>query len=96
MNAHFDLFWQRPFLRMSGAFSVASVLPLSLGMQGECSLATWLSSVGSHWISLWLWVQEVALPSEDSTRLSGAPASLRCCLCPSRLQVPTPHGGTPM
>lgn len=88
MNVHFDLFLQRPFPRMLGAFSsVASVLPLSLGVQGKHSLATWLSSVGSHWIGLWFWVQEVALPSEDSIQLSGAPASLRCCLCPSRLQA---------
>ena len=93
MNVHFDLFLQRPFPRMLGAFSsVASVLPLSLGVQGKHSLATWLSSVGSHWIGLWFWVQEVALPSEDSIQLSGAPASLRCCLCPSRLQaLPCSH-----
>lgn len=61
MNVHFDLFLAAPFPPHVGRPWVSRVLSFS-GVQGRVQPGHLAVLRGCHWISLWLWVQEVALP----------------------------------
>ena len=58
-----------------------------MGAEGECGLTTWLYSIGSLLIGFWLWVQEVALLSEDSIRVVYSSCE------PEVLHLPLPSAG---